>query len=160
MAEQGSLKPEVVGSWPTQRTNFVLYVVAETKRKGDIGQSVIMARMMLDGYKIALPVGEDWRFDLIVLKDGKLVRVQCKYVTSDGQVINVPCKSSNNWSVKKYTPSEIDWIVVYDRTTDKCYYIPSSLLGECGRNDLRLRLTSTQNGQVKNVRYAKDFELW
>lgn len=116
--------------------------------------------MMLDGYKIAIPVGEDWRFDLIVLKDSKLVRVQCKYVTSDGQFISVPCKSSNNWNVKKYTPDEIDWLVVYDRTTDKCYYIPSALLGCNGRHDLRLRVTASKNGQLKNIRYAKDFETW
>lgn len=64
--------------------------MAETKRKGDVGQSVIMAKIMLAGHKVAIPVGEDWRYDLIVLKDGKLQRVQCKYVTSDGDVVYLP----------------------------------------------------------------------
>ena len=133
--------------------------MAITKQKGDIGQSVIMARIMLDGYKVAIPVGEDWRFDLIVLKDGKLQRVQCKYVTSNGQCIDVPCRSANSHSVKKYTTTEIDWIVVYDSTTDKCYYLPSSLLGDKGRNCFSLRLTPPRNC-TKGVHQAKDFETW
>lgn len=118
-----------------------------------------MARIMLDGYKVAIPVGEDWRFDLIVLKDEKLVRVQCKYVTSNGESINVPCRSSNNWSVKRYTPDEIDWIVVYDVTTDKCYYVPSSLLGT-GRDCVSLRIKPPKNQQIKGIRWAKDFLTW
>lgn len=119
-----------------------------------------MARIMLAGHKVAIPVGEDWRFDLIVLKDGKLLRVQCKYVTSDGDAITIPCRSCNNWSVKKYTPDEVDWIVAYDSTTDKCYYVPSSMLGANGRSTLRLRVTPPKNNQAKRVLYAKDFEVW
>ena len=115
---------------------------------------------MLAGHKVAIPVGEDWRFDLIVLKDGKLQRVQCKYVTSNGEVITVPCRSSNNWNIKKYTPDEIDWIIVYDKTTDKCYYVPSALLGQSGRSFLQLRIKPAKNKQFKNIRYAKDFENW
>jgi hypothetical protein len=133
--------------------------MAETKRKGDLGQSLIMAQIMLQGHKVAIPVGEDWRYDLIILKDGKLQRIQCKYVQSDGRFIRVPCRSSNNWSVKKYTSDEIDWIVVYDATTQKCYYVPATLLG-AGRNELSLRVTTPANGQKKGVRYAKDFESW
>lgn len=134
--------------------------MAETKRKGDAGQAVIMARIMLDGYKVAIPVGEDWRFDIIVLKDGKLLRVQCKYVTSDGNTLCVPCRSSNNWSVKRYTRHEIDWIVVYDSTTDRCFYIPSTMLGESGRATINLRLKPAKNGQTKAVHWARDYEKW
>lgn len=113
----------------------------------------------MDGYKVAIPVGEDWRFDLVVLKDEKLVRVQCKYVTSNGEVIVVPCRSSNNWSVKRYTQDEIDWIAVYDATTDKCYYVPSSLLGT-GRDCVSLRITPPKTQQIKGIRWAKDFLTW
>lgn len=131
--------------------------MAETKRKGDLGQTIIMAKIMLSGHKVAMPVGEDWRFDLIALKDGKLVRVQCKYVTSNGEFVRVPCKSANSHAVRKYTPEEIDWLVCYDATSERCFYIPSSMLG---KNDLSLRLTPPKNGATKNVRWAKDFETW
>lgn len=134
--------------------------MAETKRKGDIGEAKILAEALNRGYKVALPVGEDWRYDLIVLRKGKLERVQCKYVESDGDVVTIPCRSSNNWSTLKYTPDELDWIAVFDRTTDKCYFVPSSLLGEHGRATISLRLNVSKNGQLKGILWAKDFEAW
>ncbi len=128
-----------------------------TKSKGDIGQTIVMAQIMLMGHKVALPVGEDWRYDLIVLKDGKLLRVQCKYVTSDGNSILVPCRSCNNWKVYRYTDQDFDYLAVYDKTTDQCYYVPSKLLGT-GRNVITLRLTPPLNKQKKRIIYATDFK--
>jgi hypothetical protein len=51
----------------------------------------------------------------------------------------------------------IDWLAVYDRTSERCFYLPASELGE-GRNRLHLRLTSTSNGQHQGIRYAADYE--
>ena len=51
--------------------------MAETKRKGDLGEAMVMADVLRRGHKVALPVGEDWRYDLIVLRNSKLERIQC-----------------------------------------------------------------------------------
>lgn len=131
--------------------------MAETKRKGDLGQTIIMAKIMLQGFKVAIPVGEDWRFDLIVYRNEELLRVQCKYVTSDGKVVRVPCRSANSHCVRLYTPKEIDWLICYDATTDRCYYIPSSKLGRC--HEMRLRLTPTSR-RLSGTLYAEDFLNW
>jgi len=133
--------------------------MAETKRKGDLGEAMVMAEVLRRGYKVAIPVGEDWRFDLIVQRGRKLERVQCKYVTSDGARVRIPCRSANGWSTHKYTPTDVDWIVAYDQTTKCCYFVPSSLLGE-GRSLITLRLVPTKNGQSKRVLWAKDFTDW
>lgn len=133
--------------------------MAETKTKGDLGQAMIMAEAMKRGYKVAIPVGEDWRYDLIVLRQGKLERVQCKYTESDGQYINVRCRSSNNWQTLKYTADEIDWLAVYDKTTDQCYFVPASELGD-GKSELHLRVQPPKNGQVKKVRLAEGYKDW
>ena len=50
----------------------------------------------------------------------------------------------------------IDWIAVYDRTSDRCYYCPASELGE-GRSELSLRLTPARNGQTLRIRNALDY---
>jgi hypothetical protein len=134
--------------------------MAETKRKGDLGEAMVMADVLKKGYKVAIPVGEDWKYDLIVLRGDKLERVQCKYTESNGEYIKVICRSCNNWSIIKYTPRDVDWMVVYDRTTDRCYYLPSSILGRKGRCLIQLRLTPTKNCQVRRVLWAKDFEAW
>ena len=130
--------------------------MAETKSKGDLAEAIIMADVLRRGYKVALPLGEDWRFDLIVQRNGKLERLQCKYTESNGQLIKADCRSTNNWSTIKYTTKDIDWLVVYDKTTDKCYYLPSKLLGK-GKAALNLRLAPPKNNQKKDIRWAKDY---
>ncbi len=134
--------------------------MAETKTKGDLGVAMVMADALKKRYKVAIPVGEDWDYDLIILRNGKLERVQCKYTESDGKVIDASCRSMNNWSVKKYTQKMIDWIAVYDKTSDKCYYIPSSLLGNEGRARIKLRLTKSVNNQKRGINWAKNFLDW
>lgn len=133
--------------------------MAETKRKGDLGEAMVLADALRRGYKVALPYGEDWRYDLIVLRNGTLERVQCKYTTSDGSVVRVSCKSCNSYAVERYTPEQVDWIAVYDTTTDTCYYVPSAMLVD-GRGQASLRLTGTKNRQEKRVLWAKDFLDW
>lgn len=133
--------------------------MADTKRKGDLGEAMIMADILRRGHQVALPLGEDWKYDLIVLRDDKLERVQCKYVESDGNVINIPCHSSNNWVTHKYTSAEVDWLACYDKTTDTCYYFPGILLGS-GRAYISARLTASKNNQTRKVRWARDFQTF
>lgn len=133
--------------------------MATTKTKGDLGEGIVIAEALKRGYKVALPMGEDWPFDIIVQRHGKLERVQCKYTESDGEVVEVRCRSTSDWVRYKYTAEDIDWIACYDKTSDRCYFIPASMLGE-GRNCFKLRLKPPKNGQTKGIREAKDFEVW
>src|SRR5436190_16410073 len=71
--------------------------MALTKQLGDIAEAAIMADVLRRGYRVALPYGEDWPFDLLVLRGEQFERVQCKYGRSDGHVLLVACRSSNNW---------------------------------------------------------------
>ena len=133
--------------------------MAESKRKGDIGEAMVMAEVLRRGYKVAMPVGEDWRYDMIVLRGDVLERVQCKYTESKNKVVEVRCRSSNNWSVLKYTAKDFDWLAVYDLDTNKCYFLPATMLGK-GRCTISLRVIPTKNKQNKRVLWAKDFEEW
>jgi hypothetical protein len=58
--------------------------------------------------------------------------------------------------VKHYTAKTVDWMAVYDATTDCCYYVPSSELGG-GRYLISLRLRPAKNNQRIGVRYAIDY---
>jgi hypothetical protein len=119
---------------------------------------MIAADLVRRGYKIALPYGEDWDFDLIVCRDERLERVQCKYTESNGVFIVVRCRSQSLTNgkvraVKHYTSATIDWLAVYDATSERCYYIPASELGE-GMNMMHLRLAPARNNQRRRVRPA------
>ncbi len=133
--------------------------MAESKRKGDLGEAMVMADVLRRGYKVAMPVGEDWRYDLIVLRKGQLQRVQCKFVVSNGEKISVPCRagSAKNTSYV-YTSEDIDCLAVYDQKTDRVYYIPAERLN--GHRYFAIRLTPPKNNQKANVNWASDFLDW
>ncbi len=130
---------------------------AKTTQKGEVGEAMVIADLIRQGHDVAIPFGHNQPFDLIVVRkeDGRLERVQVKYTTSDGRVVKVKVESTSAWVRHKYTPEEVDWMAVYDATTDRCFYVHSSVWA--GHVGLSLRLKPTANGQAKLVRFADGF---
>jgi hypothetical protein len=131
------------------------------KSKGDLAELTVAGDLLRRGYKIAIPYGEDCDFDLILIRDDRLERVQVKYAESNGAVICVKCFSHSltNGKIrrtKRYTAKTIDLLAVYDATTSRCYYIPATELG-LGRSSIHLRLAPTRNGQQQGTRPASDY---
>jgi Holliday junction resolvase-like predicted endonuclease len=131
------------------------------KQKGDVAELKVACDLRDRGYRIAIPFGEESDYDLIIDRDGFVERVQVKYTESDGVVIEVNCRSNSLTngkvrSVKRYTAATIDWLAVYDRTTDRCYYIPASELGE-GRDRVSLRLKPPRNIQRAGIHFAEHY---
>lgn len=132
-----------------------------TKVKGDLAETWFLADMIQRGYKVAIPYGENWRYDLIVERGFGLERVQVKYVESKGESFVVKCHSSshmagNQYSAKPYSADEVDWIAVYDGSSQRGYYLPISTVGD--QPQIVLRITPAKNGQTKGIRWAKDFQ--
>ena len=131
------------------------------KSKGDLAELKVAEDLIRRGYRIAFPYEEDWDFDLIVSRRGKLERVKVKDARSDDSVLIVRCRSHSltNGRVrvtKRYTAEMIDWFAVYDAQTDRCYYIPAGELA-CGMNIMHLRLSAPRNGQRRRMRRASDY---
>jgi hypothetical protein len=136
--------------------------MASLKKKGDLAELKVAADLVARGCRLSLPYGEDHDYDLVADYDGHLHRVQVKYTRSDGSVIKVKCFSHSLTagkirSTKHYSAAMVDWIVAYDVTTDRCYYVPSWILGTEGRSQLMLRLTPSRNGQLLRIRRAEDY---
>jgi hypothetical protein len=130
-----------------------------TKQKGSIGVAHVITHCVEKGYQVYLPFDENSRFDLIVYRhQGSLERVQVKYSKSNGKVLKVKCRSTNNWQNKKYTVAEIDWIAAFDTLTKQLYFIHSDYVGDNGKNIIHLRLTKPANGQKSGILWAKDFQ--
>ena len=135
--------------------------MAPLKTKGDTAEMMVAADLVKRGYRIAFPYGEDSDYDLIVERDGRLERIQVKYTESRNGVIELRCKSHSLTngkvrSVKRYTAKTIEWLAVYDRVTDRCYYVPAVELGE-GRERMHLRLQPTLSGRKLGINWASDY---
>lgn len=124
------------------------------KTKGDIAELAVAKRLMGENWKILFPYGEDHRYDLVAEKDKKFVRIQAKYVTPKNGVLDVNCRSSNNWSVMIYTPEEIDFIAVYDSINKDIYFIS---VQDINRKSFKIRIEDCKNKQMKKVHPAKNF---
>jgi hypothetical protein len=135
--------------------------VAELKRRGELAELKVATDLVARGFRVAFPFGEDWDVDLIVCRARTIERVQVKHVASDGVTIEVRCYSQSLtagrvMAVKRYTPDTIDWLAVYDASTDRCFYIPAAELGG-GRSSISLRLVPPSYGRRKDVRLAEDY---
>ncbi len=113
------------------------------------------------GFKVAFPFGEDWDYDLILERAGKLERVQVKYAEGDGARIFVKAQSHSLTngkirSTKRYTAETIDWLAVYDAQSARCYYVPAGELGD-GMSRMTLRTAPAGNNQRRGVRLATDY---
>ena len=131
------------------------------KGKGDLAELMVAGDLRRRGFRIAIPFGEDCDFDLVLIRDDRLERVQVKYVESDGAVLKVKCFSHSltNGKIRKtkrYTAKTIDLLAVYDHTSRRCFYIPAGELGN-GRSILHLRLKPALNGQVLGTRSAENY---
>jgi Holliday junction resolvase-like predicted endonuclease len=127
------------------------------KTKGSIAEMMVASRLMEKGWKILFPFGENSRYDLVAEKEGKFVRVQVKYVTPKNGALDVGCKSSNNWTVDKYTADQIDFIAVYNSENKDVYFVPSSKFNS---SSIKLRFAKTKNNQRIGVKNIEDFTFF
>ena len=135
--------------------------MAGLKTKGDTAELMVAADLAKRGYRIAFPYGEDTDYDLIVDRNGTLERVQVKYTESRDNVVVVRCKSHSLTNgrirqTKHYTAQMIEWLAVYDRNTDRCYYVPARELG-LGRERMHLRLAPALSGRRQGINWARDY---
>ena len=126
----------------------------QKKTKGDIAELAVAKKLIENGWKVLFPYGENHRYDLVIEQDNKFVRVQVKYTTPKNGVLEINCKSSNNWSVLHYSPKDIDIIAAYNPYDGEVYFIPVS---EINRSVFKLRIAPAKNNQKLRIHLAKDF---
>lgn len=124
------------------------------KTKGSIAEMIVASRLMEKGWHVLFPFGENSRYDLVAEKDGEFLRIQVKYVTPRNGALEVNCRSSNNWSVDRYTKNQVDFIAAYNPKNKQVYFIPSS---KFNANRITLRIEPSKNKQKINIKHAEEF---
>ena len=131
----------------------------DTKSVGDLSEMLLAGKLALAGYGVAVPLGENQRYDLIIEKNEVLSRVQVKTGRLRNGVVRFNCYSShthrNGPSTRPYT-GEVDFFGIYCRELDAAYLVPIADLARLGGS---LRLHPTKNGQQRHVRWGHKYEL-
>jgi hypothetical protein len=132
-----------------------------TNQKGGIAENAVTAEALVNGIMVYRPMSEGGRYDMIFDIQGRLMRVQCKWATRDGDVVTVRPYSSRRTADgmlnRRYTADEIDAVAAYCHDLGRSYLLPASLV--CGRRAVHLRLAPSRNNQERRINWAKDYEL-
>ena len=127
-----------------------------TKTKGSIAEMAVAARLIEEGWRVLFPVGENNRYDLVAECDSRFIKIQVKYVTPKNGVLEVNCRSCNNWSILHYTKNEIDVLAAYNSRDKEIYFIPVSKINH---SSFKLRLDKPKNNQKSKINFAEDFSI-
>jgi PD-(D/E)XK endonuclease len=132
-----------------------------TDQKGGVAELAIALAAVRLGVDVYRPVVEGERYDLIFGFGSKLVRVECKWATLEGDVIVIRCYSSrrgrDGFLKRRYEPGEIDAFAAYCPANDTCYFLPYDLFAR--RTHISLRLNPTRNHQSAGVNWASSYEF-
>jgi PD-(D/E)XK endonuclease len=130
-------------------------------QKGATAEAEIAAAAIRLRLLVLRPLCEGGRYDLAIDIGERLLRVQCKWASRQGDVLNTRCVTSRHtphgYIKTTYSADEIDAIAAYAPDTDRCYLIPVDEVES--RTVLSLRVAPTRNNQAQLIRWAKDYEL-
>jgi hypothetical protein len=105
--------------------------VLSTNQKGAIAETAIIHAATKLGIDVYKPVIEGGRCDLVFDLDDRLVRVQCKWASRQGDVVIVRCYSSRRaaegFRKRTYTVEEVDFVAAYCAAVGRCYLVPAVL---------------------------------
>ena len=100
--------------------------------KGNIAELKIAAEATRLGIPVLSPMTEHGRYDLVSSWARTLIRIQCKWASVRGAVIQVNTAGNRltprGYVGTTYSAAEIDAIAVYCGDLDRCYLLPVDLV--------------------------------
>jgi hypothetical protein len=128
-----------------------------TKLVGDLSELAVMSALIRAGYEVAVPWGDNCRYDLVGDKDGVLSRIQVKTGRLEHGAIQFNCYSTHahrGGKLRSYK-GEIDFFGVYCPQVKAVFLIPVDDVG----GSSNLRWEPPRNGQQKKIRWASSYLL-
>ena len=130
--------------------------------KGNAAELAIAAEAARLGLSVLRPMTEHERYDLVLGIGGELFRVQCKWASRRGEVIQVRLSSSYHSPTRGYVSAtygvdEVDVIAVYCHDLGKSYLLP--IEDFAGRSMVYLRLGPARNNQRASLNWATTYEF-
>jgi PD-(D/E)XK nuclease superfamily protein len=129
-----------------------------TDQKGALAEAKVAAAALELGIGISKPIAP-LAYDLVFDVGGELVRVQCKWVLTRGDTIELRCRrcrrGRDGLIHRSYEPGTVDAFAGYCRRLDRCFLVPADVVG--ARVSVQLRVAPTRNNQHRLVNWADDF---
>ncbi|MBA3401728.1 MAG: hypothetical protein H0U05_07040 [Actinobacteria bacterium] len=129
---------------------------------GDRSALAVMLALREAGYAIAVPFGENTRYDLVMDDGIRLMRVQCKTGRLREGAVRFNTASSyahlpSPRELRRTYHGQIEHFGVYCPETGGIYLIPIDDVN-CTK-EARLRVAPSRNRQRKRIRLAADYQI-
>jgi hypothetical protein len=97
-------------------------------RKGAVAEAEIATAAICLDVVVLRPMTDGGRYDLAFDLGDRILRVQCKWASLRGDVLNIRCVTSRHtphgYIKTTYSVAEVDAIGAYSADLDRCYLIP------------------------------------
>jgi hypothetical protein len=128
---------------------------------GEICRTQIMAALAKQGRSVLVPLGDHFRYDLVIDDGDRFLRVQCKNGRlRDGAVVFYTCsidsRSCPGRCLTKDYRGQIELFGVYCPENNKCYLVP---VDHAPKTACYLRVEPPRNCQKTHLRWAEDYEM-
>lgn len=133
-----------------------------SKDKGNIGESIVLAEFVKRGIQVSIPFGDNARYDLIAEFNGKLNKIQVKYcnqLSTTGSV-SCPCASSTNHTTNKHLSTyenDVDYICFYLACWDIVTIVPIEQIGT--KKTISFRLDKPKTTNQFNINLVEDYSF-
>jgi len=128
------------------------------KRSGEISQAAFLLKAEMMGFDLALPWGDNQKFDFVVWhRNGRAMRVQVKgtgRLHRRGYEVQ-PVHTTRHGGKKRYTKKDIDVIAAHVQPVDAWYLIPIEKVARA--KSLRLYPGIKR---LQRERQTRDWEQW
>jgi Holliday junction resolvase-like predicted endonuclease len=136
--------------------------MAKTHDSGDRAEFAVINDLVRRGYKILIPYGHNWRFDVVAYKDGTFFRIQIKMGIVDKHRKNsrfvVRAHTGDGRYKHRYTNDEIDIVASFLEEADTVVYIPLKEFGNHADMSLRREGIGLNYGSGRYpAHYVKDY---
>ena len=128
-----------------------------TKIISDVGVSKIVARAIELGYSVAMPFGDNQRYDLVIVQGNKPQLVQCKTGRIRNGILRGNTCSNDHGSkrIGQNYKGQVDIFLIYCPDNEKIYI---ASVDDFPPHKFHLRINPPQVNR-KNIRWAKDYEF-
>lgn len=122
-----------------------------TKCVGDLAVNCVIGELSKYGLGIAFPLSDNYPFDLIVISNNKLFRLQVKSSSTiiNGSIIFHNARTKKNNDNENYTNEEIDAFALYNLVNKEIYIL--SFNETKNKGGIVIRLRETKNNQKGGI---------
>lgn len=129
-----------------------------SKDTGDLSELKIIGAFISSGYQVAIPFGDNSKFDVVLIDSDEMYRVQCKTAWTDGPGsfrFNTHSQTTKDGQYHETTYEHaIEAFAVYYPQDDKVYWIEP---GDAASKKMNLRTSAKIDHP--SINWAADYEF-